>query len=196
MAFERELHVLEQAIQRLNAEYDGFLYGTASKPPVESRKHVEQMIRRLSAASIDAAAERFRFSVLQGRFSALLERWERLQAEKESGRRPGLYGHFKSVPPGEPRRPSRPNAAKPASVEPVEAGGSSADRELFERFVAAKKARGEQVATYRLQEFLQGMTRQREQLRERLGTEDIEFEVVERDGDVKLVARRRSKSAP
>ena len=33
VAWERELEVLEEAIRRVNAEYDAFLYGTASRPP-------------------------------------------------------------------------------------------------------------------------------------------------------------------
>jgi hypothetical protein len=192
VGFDRELRVLETAIARLNAEYDGFLYGSATRPPVESRKHVDQMLRRLSEANIDSAAERFRFSVLQGRYNSLLERWERLQDEKESGRRPGLYGHF--VPGREAAPRSTPsNARDPGSVSRNEAPGAS-DRVLFERFLDAKKARGETVDGYRLQEFLEGLTRQRDQLRSRLGTDDIEFDVVERSGEVKLVARRRGRT--
>jgi hypothetical protein len=195
VGFERELRVLEQAIQRLNAEYDGFLYGSATRPPVESRKHVDQMIRRLSAATIDSAAERFRYSVLEGRYASLVERWERLQQEKESGRRPGLYGHFRAG--GAPaERASTPNAKAPASVSRGEAGGPSApgsDEALFQRFVEAKKSRGEKVDGYRLPEFLEGLTKQREQLRQKLGADEVEFDVVERGGEVKLVARRRAR---
>ena len=34
--WERELHVFDQAIRRLNAEYDTFLYGSLTRPPVEA----------------------------------------------------------------------------------------------------------------------------------------------------------------
>ena len=105
--FERELLVLEQSIRRLTAECDAFLYGSASKPPVEGRRHIEEMLRRLNASDSMSSAERYRFSTLQGRFFALVERWERLLGEKESGRRPGLYGHFREASQGL-RRPLRP----------------------------------------------------------------------------------------
>jgi hypothetical protein len=59
--------------------------------------------------------------------------------------------------------------------------------------VEAKKARGEKVDGYRLTEFLEGLTRQREQLRQKLGADEVEFDVVERSGEVKLVARRRAR---
>ena len=55
--FERDLRNLEEALRRLNAEYDAFLYGSTAKPPIESRKAVELMFRRLNALdSMPAAA--------------------------------------------------------------------------------------------------------------------------------------------
>ncbi|HTY42141.1 MAG TPA: MXAN_5187 C-terminal domain-containing protein [Thermoanaerobaculia bacterium] len=192
--FDRELRVLEEAIRRLNAEYDGFLYGSASKPPTTTRRHVEEMVRRLNASEDMSAAERYRFSTLQGRFTALNERWDRLQGEKEAGRRPGLYGHFReagSEPP--PPRPAPPNAAALASVKEERRLGSpgGSDQDLFDRYVAAKKARGEDVSGYRLEGFVEGLERERRKVRERLGEGDIEFDVAERDGRVRLVARRK-----
>jgi hypothetical protein len=68
------------------------------------------------------------------------------------------------------------------------------DRELFDRYVAARKARGEDVSGYRLEGFLEGLARERRKVRERLGNEDILFDVVERDGRVRLVARKKSRS--
>ena len=108
--WDRELRVLEQALRRLSAECDAFLYGSATKPPLEARRHVEEMLRTLNASDSMSAAERYRFSALQGRFSVLTERWERLLAEKEAGRRPGLYGHFRpgggAPPPPTPAGPT------------------------------------------------------------------------------------------
>jgi len=196
VAWEREFEVLEEAIRRVNAEFDAFLYGTASKPPVESRKRVEQMIRRLSGVSFDGAADRYRFATLQGRYTALGERWERLQGEKEAGRRPGLYGHF--VPgtaapaPGHSAsggEPPRPNAAAARSVRTEEAGGS-ADRELFEVYLRARKSRGESVEGYDFQKFAQSLAQERARLKKRLGGADVVFEVAERDGKIKLIAKR------
>jgi len=194
--FDRELRVLEEAIRRLNAEYDGFLYGSASKPPVATRKHVEEMVRRLNASEDMSAAERYRFSTLQGRFTALNERWDRLQGEKEAGRRPGLYGHFREAGPEPPAPRPSPNTAAPASVQGERRLGSpgGSDQDLFERYVAAKKARGEDVSGYRLEGFVEGLERERRKVRERLGQGDIEFDVAERDGRVRLVARRKRGS--
>ena len=198
-SFDRELRVLEEALRRLNAEYDGFLYGTTSKPPITTRRHVEEMVRRLNASEDMSSAERYRFSTLQGRFSSLIERWDRLQGEKEAGRRPGLYGHFREASaPGSGSAPAaRPNVSASASVQEERRGlaAGDSDQNLFERYVAAKRARGEDVSGYRLDGFLEGLERERRKVRERFGEEDIVFDVAERDGKVRLVARKKSRSS-
>lgn len=193
--WDRELSVLDQALRRLSAEFDAFLYGSSRKPPVETRKHVEEMVRRLNASESMSSAERYRFATLQGRFAILTERWERLQGEKEAGRRPGLYGHFQPVS-AQPEA-ERPNAGAPGSVteerHAAAAGaGGDPDRDLFDRYVAAKKAMGEDVSGYRLEGFLEGLERERRKVRERFGSADLVFEVAERDGRVRLIARKKS----
>jgi hypothetical protein len=194
--FDRELRVIEEALRRLNAEYDGFLYGSTARP-MATRRHVEEMFHRLGASEDMTAAERYRFSALQGRFTTLTERWDRLQGEKEAGRRPGLYGHFAETG-GEVRAAGRaapPNAGAAASVQEErrgpQAAGSEAD--LFDRYVAAKKARGEDVSGYRLEGFVEGLERERRKVRERLGEGEIVFDVAERDGRVRLVARKKPR---
>jgi hypothetical protein len=193
--FERELRVLEEALRRLSAEYDAFLYGSVPKPPVQTRRNVEEMVRRLNASEDMSAAERYRFSTLQGRFSALCDRWEKLQEEKEAGRRPGIYGHFREGGGGPPAHSApAPNAGKPASVqEERRAAPPEPDRELFDRYVAARKARGEDVSGYRLEGFVEGLERERRKVRERLGEGEILFEVTERDGRVRLVAKKKPR---
>lgn len=207
MPWDRELQALERAIAAVNAEYDAFLYGTASRPPVESRRHVERLIRSLSSQEPEAAGERFRFSALQGRWSALCERWERLQAEKEAGRRPGLYGHFRpthateeGVPKPRPEAPPPPhpapdlhlNGAAPPSVDHVEEPVPDPRRDLYERYVAAKKARGEPAEGFDFERFADSLEREANRLKDRFGGAEIEFDVTERDGRVKLVARKKT----
>lgn len=190
MAWDRELKVLNEAIRRLNAEYDAFLFGSVPKPPLESRRHVEEMFRRLAQSPSDSAADRYQLSSLQGRFFSLCERWERLQAEKEAGRRPGIHGGFGGVA-GAPRA-TPPNVPTAASVEANRGAGDRSeprDRELFQRYVTAKRSRGEDVEAYRLESFVAGLEEQRKKLRERLGVAEIEFDVVERDGRIKVVAK-------
>lgn len=187
MGLERELAELERAIGRLNAEYGAFLYGGAGKAPAESRRQVEAMLRKLGAAEMDEAAERYRLATLQGHFNTLAERWERQQAEKEEGRRPGFYAAFSGkhgrneAPAGSVQR-----AGSAAPVAPAEPG-----RDLFERYLGAKKALGEDVSGYEYGEFVENLERERQRVRERIGTDEFDLDVKDSDGRVRLVARRR-----
>lgn len=195
--------MLNEAIRRLNAEYDAFLYGSVGKPPIASRRHVEEMFRRLAASGSDSAADQYQLSALEGRFATLCERWERLQAEKEAGLRPGIRAGFVShlsPAPGADGHPAGrapapgPNAPPSGSVESDRRVGSAADRELFERYVAAKRRSGEEVGGYRLEDFLARLQEEREKLRQRLGGEEVEFDVAEREGRVRLVARPKGRT--
>lgn len=198
MPWESELAALERAIAAVNAEYDSFLYGSGGRPPVESRKKVERLIRSLAAKEPDAAADRYRFSTLQGRWIALGERWEKLQEEKEAGRRPGLYGRFQPTrePAGGTSAPSAPlNETPRSSVEGnVETESPSGDprRALFEKYVAARRAKGEPAEGLDFERFADSLQRETERVRERFGGADVEFDVAERDGKIKLVAKRKS----
>lgn len=196
MSWERELAVLNEAIRRLNAEYDAFLYGSVGKPPLGSRRHVEEMFRRLSGSGSDSAADQYRLSALEGRYATLCERWERLQAEKEAGLRPGIRAGFVShlAPGGGAAPASGPNTPPPGSVHSGRGDGSAEDRGLFERYLSARRRTGEDVSGYRLEDFLARLEEEREKLRQRLGGEDVEFDVAEREGRVRLVARPKRKS--
>lgn len=200
MPWERELAVLNEAIRRLNAEYDAFLYGSVGKPPLASRRHVEEMLRRLSASRSDSAADHYQLSALEGRFATLCERWERLQAEKEAGLRPGIragfVSHLSPASAPEGHTPARtpgasPNASTGASVQSGRGVGSAGDRDLFERYLSARRRKGEDVSGYRLEDFLARLAEEREKLRQRLGGGEVEFDVAEREGRVRLIARPR-----
>ncbi|MCA1580577.1 MAG: hypothetical protein LC796_04140 [Acidobacteria bacterium] len=194
MSWELDLQSLERAIAHVNAEYDAFLYGSATKPPVESRKNVDRLIRELSRSDPESAADRYRFSTIQGRWNTLVERWERLQGEKEAGKRPGIYGRFGASGGEKAAMAGPPNAAASRSVDPKTPPAASPDsrRELFEKYLAARKARGESAEGLNFERFADSLQRETERVRERFGGAEVEFDVAERDGRVKLVARRKT----
>ncbi len=194
MAWDRELQRLEDALRSLNAQYDAFLYGSASKPPLEVRRRVGQQIRRLSTTEADSPAERYRFSMLQGRYNVYCERWDRLQSEKEAGRRPGIYGHFTRLGSSAPESPPvRANERAPVSVKKEDARpGPDRERDVFERYVEARKARGEDVTGLEFPRFAERLKREREKLKSQFGDAEIEFDVTERDGRIRLIARPKN----
>jgi hypothetical protein len=191
MAWDRELQRLEEALRSLNAQYDAFLYGSTPKPPVEVRKRVGLEIRRLSTSKAESPADRYRFSTLQGRYNVSCERWDRLQSEKEAGRRPGIYGHFTRLDSGAPGTPPvRPNERAPVSVKGEDTRpGPDPEHDLFERYIEAKGARGEDVTGLEFPRFAERLRREREKLKSQFGAAEIEFDVAERDGRIRLIAR-------
>jgi hypothetical protein len=197
MSWESELQQLENSLRNLNAQYDAFLYGSSHKPPVEIRRSIAQQIRRLSTTEAESSAVRFRFQALQVRYNALCERWDRLQSEKESGRRPGIYSHFVRLGGSETERPpTRPNARTAASVEKAEEvvdkesrPGEDPERALFQRYVEARSAAGEDVTGSRFDLFVEKLAEQRRSLRAQLGDVEIVFDVAKRDGKIRLVAK-------
>ena len=201
MGFEREFNELERAIERVNAEYGAFLYGASAKAPIESRRNLDRLLRHLSSIELEEAADRYRLATLQGHYNSLAERWERQQAEKEAGRRPGQYASFAGPamrPTGTGHRPSEdvsrqtPNAERAASVSPE---GPSPDRGLFDRYMAAKKAHGEDVGGLDFRQFAENLERERQKVREKMGNDDFEFDVKDTDGRVRVVARRKAGGA-
>ena len=177
MSLEKDFSEFEAAIARLSREYDVFLYGSGGRLPAESRRQLESKAKALSQQTIDSASERYRFNSLIGRYNAQLERWDRAVREKEEGR-----GRFARGAPAT-------NAARPASV-PMKSE-DSADRALFERFVRAKKERGEEVARLSFEKFRDQLNRERERLKERMGHGDWEFDVAADAEKVKLAVRTR-----
>ena len=200
MAWDRELQGLENSLRNLNAQYDAFLYGSTHKPPLEVRRRVSQQMRRLSTTEAEAPADRFRFQALQVRYNALCERWDRLQSEKEAGRRPGIYSHFVRLGGSEPERPPvRPNAREAASVKEAEETETrppgDPERELFRRYIEARRGRGEDVAGLEFDRFAEKLAEQRKKLKQHFGDAEIVFDVAERDGRIRLVAKPKNEGS-
>src|ERR687891_170705 len=87
---EREVQVLEAELKRLEAEYNMFFAGRLPRPPWETRSRVESMIRRYDRGQIQSTGDRFRFEMLQSRFRAFVDLWDRGLRAREEGR-PGPF---------------------------------------------------------------------------------------------------------
>ena len=182
MSLEKDFSDFEAAIAKLSREYDVFLYGTQGRLPAEGRRQLEARAKALSAVQIDTASERYRFNSLIGRYNAQVERWDRAVREKEEGR--GRFSRGAAA-----ASPAPANAPPPASVQ--RGAADSADRSLFERFVRAKKERGEDVGRLNFEKFRDQLERERERLRERMGHGDWEFDIAADSEKVRLAVRAR-----
>ena len=92
---DRELAALEVDLKRLEAEYNMFFAGRLPRPPWETRKRVESLLKRWDRRRIDGSSERFRFQTIQARFAKFAELWDRGMRAREEGR----PGPFAQPPP-------------------------------------------------------------------------------------------------
>jgi hypothetical protein len=63
-------------------------------------------------------------------------------------------------------------------------------------YLEARRARGEDVSAYAFDKFAENLSRERARLKDKLGDSDIVFEVAEREGKVKLIAKRAGAAPP
>jgi hypothetical protein len=181
---ENELAVLERGLTALRVEYERFFIGDLKKPPVQTRKRIEDLFRRLEDIHVDRAAERFRLQNLQGRFSSLTELWEKRLLQREQG---------KPVP-GRPAPPPREEPA-PAPERDAKASGSVSRKgradlmPIFERFCDARRALGEDVSRLKYERFEELLKKQAAEIRKATGASRLVFEVLTVEGRVRLVGR-------
>ena len=87
---QRDLQTLTTELKRLEAEYNGFFAGRLPRPPWETRRRVEAIVKRWDRGHIEASVDRFRFQTLQARYAAFVDLWDRGQRAREEGR-PGPF---------------------------------------------------------------------------------------------------------
>ncbi len=184
---ENELAVLERGLTALRVEYERYFTGDLKKPPVQTKKRIEDLFRRLEDVHVDRAADRFRLQNLQGRFSSLTELWEKRLLQREQGK----------LVPGRPAPTARP-AAAPAAGRDAEASGSvnrkgRADlMPIFQRFCDARRALGEDVSRLKYERFEELLKKQAAEIRKATGASRLVFEVQTVEGRVRLVGRPAS----
>jgi hypothetical protein len=166
-----------------------YFAGRMPRPPIESRRRVEGMIRRLDNLAIANYADRFRFSTLQARFVKFVELWDRGLRSREEGR-PGPFGAPPPPRAGAPAAPAGP-AAPSEQVLHVAAFSDPARepvklRTLYDRLVEARSKVGEQTVPF--DRFVFTVAEQVRDLKEQ-GVAEVAFRVEMKDGKVSLTAK-------
>ena len=84
--FKDELDRIENEIDGVKRQYDLFFQGNRRSEPVEERRNVEWMVRRMGQRRIINTSDQFRFHGLQSRFYSLSNLWARMIRDLEEGR--------------------------------------------------------------------------------------------------------------
>jgi hypothetical protein len=185
---ERDLQQLEATLRRLETEYNMYFAGQLPKPPWETRRRIEALLRRFDRAYIQSAVDRFRLGTLQSRFSTFAELWDRALRAREEGR------------PGPFYKPARPAAEAPPAAAPAErvvgtATVSDLGREpdkleaLYESLIEARKAVGSQepLPFHRFAQIVKGQVTKLQQA----GNREVTFRIAVKQGRVAFTAKGR-----
>jgi len=166
---------LQRTFPLLQREYEQWFSGATPKPPSETQKICEDIVKRYNVSPPRNLAEQALFSMLQARFNTYMEMWNRRTRLKEEGRLPGAKDA--------PKRSAPAKAPPPASKAPADPF-----RHVFESFVAAKQKAGEVTAKLSYESFKKTLEKQADQIRAAKG-KDVDFGVTVKDGKVSVVAR-------
>ena len=166
--FERELQVLEAELRRLEGEYNMYFAGRLPRPPWETRKRVEGMVKRLDRQYISNYGFRFKFTTIQSRFTAHIELWDRGQRSRDEGR-PGPFVQ----PPPVTEKPKKP-AADARAVH------------VTTNLVEMRRQAGQDAIPFH--KFADLIKTQVAQMKEK-GTREVAFRVAMKDGKVAVTAR-------
>ncbi len=177
---QRELQLLEAELHKLEAEYNMFFAGQLPRPPWETRRHVETIIRRWDRGYIQSYADRFRFNTLQARYAAFVDLWDRGLRAREEGR------------PGPFTRPSHATEGRENDrivhvttfVDPRREMEKIHD--LYDRLMEARRELGEDAVPFH--KFF-GLVRDQVLKLRKEGSPEVAFRVAITKGKINLTAR-------
>jgi hypothetical protein len=173
MGFQEDMAKLQRTFRLLEREYEQWFSGALPKPPSDTQKICEDIVRRYNISPPRNLSEQSLFSMLQARFNTYMEMWNRRTRLKEEGRLPGQRESKRSTP--------KPPPPAPAPSDPF--------REVFDSFVAAKQKAGEATTKLNYESFRKTLEKQADQIRAAKGFKDVDFGVTVKDGKVSVVAR-------
>jgi hypothetical protein len=191
------LDQLEERIEQLRVLYERYFYGADKVPPVREREAVERLAREMMREPLSSTMLRYRYAQLKQRLTTYQHHWSRVMGQIEAGTYRRLLADSErrqraagDVP--EPRPDSASHAAPPPPdppAPPLPAGIDAGQaRELFEQFVQAKRAAGEDTRGLTYGGLLQKLARELPKLQEQHGGK-IRLEVATVGGKVRLRAR-------
>jgi hypothetical protein len=184
---ERELQVLESELRRLEGEYNMYFAGRLPRPPWETRKRVEVLVKKLDRQHIGNYGHRFKFSTLQGRYTSFVDLWDRGLRAREEGR-PGPFTQPRSGPAPEPEAPKKPAQPRVMHVTTLKDPTKEMDKlhELYDNLAEARRTSGQDAIPF--DKFADLIKTQVAQMKEK-GNPEVAFRIAVKDGKVAFTAK-------
>ena len=180
---DRELQHLEAELKRLEAEYNMYFAGRLPRPPWETRKQVEALVKRLDRSHISNYGDRFRFTTLQTRYSKFVDLWDKALRAREEGR-PSPFVHQRAVEARKPAKPQEKVLHTASFSDPVREIDKL--RDLYDSLAEARREAGQDAIPFH--KFADLIKTQVAGLKEK-GSPEVAFRVAMKDGKVNFTAR-------
>ena len=181
---ERDLQRLEAALKQLEAEYNMFFAGRLPRPPWETRGRVEVLVKRYDRAYITNTGDRFRFEMLQSRFAAFIDLWDRGLRAREEGRAAGPFVQKPRDKPPEVKRPQDRVMHVTSFRDPLKEMDKL--HGLYDALAEARREIGEEAVPFH--KFADLVKSQVNKLTSE-GHTEVAFRVAVKDGKVNFTAR-------
>ncbi len=181
---QRDLLTLTAGLKQLEVEYNQFFSGRLPRPPWETRKRVETLVKKWDRGYIQAAADRFQFETLQRRFQTFIDLWDRGLRAREEGR-PGPF----AAPPPKEIRPPKPEQ-KILHVTAFQDPMREMDKlhTLYDSLMDARREAGDDVVPFH--RFAALVKDQVSKARDG-GADEVAFRVAMVDGKVNFTVRAK-----
>jgi hypothetical protein len=186
--FDRDFQRMETELKRLEAEYTMFFSGRLPRPPVETRRRVETLVRQYDRTHIQNTGDRFRFQTLQARYSTLVDLWDRGLRAREEGR-PGPFNAPRPTAGADRDRGERV-VHEAAFRDPVTE--TEKLHELYKSVADARREAGADPVSF--QKFAELVKTQVTRF-QASGSGEVAFRVAVKDGKVSLTAKARKSDA-
>ena len=173
---EEDLRLLDAKLKQLRLDYEQYFLGSRPREPQLLRGEVQKMVAYYANVGIKNTGLRFRFNTLQARLFSMRRQWDSILRKIEDG----TYERhlFKADLHARDRR----GALKAPQRS------RSAELDLFEQFLAARRACGQDARGMDRSTLDALVEKQRQAVRERYGCKDVRFRVVVEEGRVKVKA--------
>lgn len=183
-----DLDQMEKLIKRLGVEWEMYFTQAVRWPPNQRIAEIEAIVRHYTKEPPRRTADRFRFNSLVHRYRTKSELWARRRRSLEDS---GTLARRRAVQRGEadPEAQPRPDGSMASARASGGRASSTQLRELYSALRQARQSRGEPLSNLPYSRFAEKMSRHLERARGRSGGQDLELQVADHGGKVKVVVK-------
>jgi len=179
---QRDLQALTAGLKQLELEYNQFFSGRLPRPPLETRKRIETLVKKWDRGYIQSAAERFQFETLQRRYQTFVDLWDRGLRAREEGR----AGPFGMPPAKETHAPKAGHTSVHVTAFRDPMREMDKLHTLYDSLMEARREAGDEVVPFH--RFAALVNDQFSKARE-AGADEVAFRVSMTGGKVNLTIR-------